>query len=72
MAGHKPFSELAAKMPPERQSRAKARTKEMLAEMLLSDARQFVGITQKEIYDGTCHDASLQANKHQSGWGNRR
>ena len=49
MAGHKPFSELAAKMSPERQARAKARTKEMLAEMLLSEARQFSGMTQKEL-----------------------
>ena len=49
MAGHKPFSELAAKMSPERQARAKVRTKEMLAETLLSEARQFSGMTQKEL-----------------------
>lgn len=49
MAGHKPFSQLVAKMSPEGQSRAKARTESMLKEMLLAEARQFSGMTQKDL-----------------------
>ena len=49
MTGHKPFSDLVAKMPPARQARAKVRTNNMLAEMLLAEARQFSGMTQKEL-----------------------
>jgi transcriptional regulator with XRE-family HTH domain len=49
MAGHRPFRELVEKMSPERQARAKAKTQEMLAEMELAEARQFIGMTQKEL-----------------------
>lgn len=49
MAGHKPFSKLVSQMSSERQSRVRSRTKSMLAEMLLSEARQFSGMTQKEL-----------------------
>ena len=42
------FSELKRKMSPERRARADARTREMMAEMLLSEVRQFVGLTQEE------------------------
>lgn len=49
MAGHRPFSELASKMSPDRQARANAKTKTMLAEMFLAEARQFSGMTQKEV-----------------------
>ncbi|MFZ1934076.1 MAG: XRE family transcriptional regulator [Thermoguttaceae bacterium] len=43
------FRELEAKMPPESLSRAKARAKEMMAEMLLAEVRKAVGLTQEEL-----------------------
>jgi DNA-binding XRE family transcriptional regulator len=43
------FSELEAKMPPEAVARAKARAKEVLAEMLLAEIRKHVGLTQEEL-----------------------
>jgi transcriptional regulator with XRE-family HTH domain len=43
------FSELEAKMTPERRARAKARAKEMMAEMLLAEIRKLVGRTQEEV-----------------------
>lgn len=36
-------------MPPERLARAKARAKEIMAEMLLSEIRHAVGMTQDEV-----------------------
>lgn len=43
------FSELEAKMPPESRARAKARAKELMADMLLSEIRKAVGLTQEEL-----------------------
>lgn len=43
------FRELESAMPPESRARAKARAKEMMAEMLLSEIRQEVGLTQEEV-----------------------
>jgi transcriptional regulator with XRE-family HTH domain len=43
------FKELEAKMRPESLVRAKARAKEMMAEMLLSEIRREVGLTQEEL-----------------------
>lgn len=43
------FTELEARMPPDSLARAKARAKEMMAEMLLSEIRQAVGLTQEEL-----------------------
>jgi DNA-binding XRE family transcriptional regulator len=43
------FRELEAKMPPESRARAKARAKEMMAEMLLAEVRKQVGLTQEEL-----------------------
>jgi DNA-binding Xre family transcriptional regulator len=51
MTGHRPFSELVAKMSPEHQARAQVRTETMLAEMFLAEARQFSGMTQNELAD---------------------
>lgn len=45
----KNFRELEAKMGPERVARVKARTKEMMAEMLLAEIRQGEGLTQEEL-----------------------
>ena len=43
------FKELEAAMRPESLARAKARAKEMMAEMLLSEIRRAVGLTQEEL-----------------------
>lgn len=43
------FHELEAKMPPESLVRAKARAKEMMAEMLLAEIRKSVGLTQEQL-----------------------
>jgi transcriptional regulator with XRE-family HTH domain len=43
------FKELEAKMPPESLARAKARAKEMMAEMLLAEIRKNVGLTQEDL-----------------------
>jgi transcriptional regulator with XRE-family HTH domain len=43
------FQELEAKMPPESLARAKARAKEAMAEMLLSEIRKAVGLTQEQL-----------------------
>ncbi len=43
------FKELEANMRPESLARAKARAKEMMAEMLLSEIRRAVGLTQEEL-----------------------
>lgn len=45
----KKFSELRAKMSPEAQSRAAARTEAMLLEMQLHELRKSFGVTQVEI-----------------------
>ncbi len=45
----KNFRELEKKMGPERAARAKARAREMMAEMLLSEIRQAEGLTQEEL-----------------------
>jgi len=43
------FRELEEKMSPESRARAEARTKEMMAEMLLAEIRKFMGLTQEEL-----------------------
>lgn len=43
------FRELEAKMPRESLVRAKARAKEMMAEMMLAEIRKTVGLTQEEL-----------------------
>jgi DNA-binding XRE family transcriptional regulator len=43
------FKELEAKMRPESRARAQLRAKEMIAEMLLSEIRTAVGLTQEEL-----------------------
>ena len=43
------FQELEAKMPPDSLTRAKVRAKEMMAEMLLSELRRAVGLTQEQL-----------------------
>jgi transcriptional regulator with XRE-family HTH domain len=45
----KNFRELEAKMRPESLARAKARAKEVMAEMLLAEVRKAVGLTQDEV-----------------------
>lgn len=45
----KNFKELEAKMHPDARARAKARAKDMMAEMLLSEIRQAVGLTQEQV-----------------------
>jgi transcriptional regulator with XRE-family HTH domain len=45
----KKFSELEAGMDPKRLARAKARSKEMMAEMLLSEIRKQTGLTQEAL-----------------------
>ncbi len=43
------FSELKARMGPGHRRRAAARTKEMIAELLLAELRGLVGLTQEEV-----------------------
>ncbi len=43
------FSELQARMAPERRAAAKARAREMMAEMLLAEIRRQTGLTQEEL-----------------------
>ncbi|MBS0208593.1 MAG: helix-turn-helix transcriptional regulator [Planctomycetes bacterium] len=45
----KNFRELKDKLPVEVRARAKARAKEMIAEMLLAEIRQSVGLTQEQL-----------------------
>ncbi len=45
----KKFSELQAGMNPKRLERAKARSKEMMAEMLLAEIRKQTGLTQEDV-----------------------
>jgi transcriptional regulator with XRE-family HTH domain len=43
------FAELKARMAPDARVRAEARTKDMIAEMLLTEIRQLVGLTQEDV-----------------------
>jgi transcriptional regulator with XRE-family HTH domain len=43
------FRELEEQMPPEARAWAKARAKEMMAEMLLAEIRKSVGLTQEDL-----------------------
>jgi len=43
------FKELEAHMPPERLARAELKAKEIMADMLLSEIRKQMGLTQKEL-----------------------
>ena len=45
------FEELESKLPPQSLARAKARAREMMAEMLLAEIRKSVGLTQEELAD---------------------
>ena len=45
----KKFSELEAKMSPERLARSAQMAQEMMAEMLLSELRKHVGMTQQQL-----------------------
>jgi DNA-binding XRE family transcriptional regulator len=45
----KKFADLKARMSPDVRGRVEARTKDMIAEMLLTEVRQLVGLTQKEL-----------------------
>jgi transcriptional regulator with XRE-family HTH domain len=45
----KKFAELKARMSPEARARAEARTREMMADMLLGEVRELVGLTQEEL-----------------------
>ena len=45
----KKFSELQADMDPRRLASAKARSKEMMAELLLGEIRKQTGVTQEEL-----------------------
>lgn len=45
----KKFSDLEARMSPERLGRAKGRAREMMAEMLISEIRKEVGLTQEDL-----------------------
>ncbi len=49
MAGHRNINVLREKMGPERVAKAKARAKEMQAEMLLAELRKLEGVTQVEL-----------------------
>lgn len=49
MAGHRSINVLREKLGPERVAKAKARAKEMQAEMLLAELRKLEGITQVEL-----------------------
>jgi len=43
------FKELEEKMSPVTKTRAEAKAKEMMADMLLSEIRKFMGLTQEEL-----------------------
>ena len=45
----KKFADLKARMSPGVRGRVEARTKDMIAEMLLTEVRQLVGLTQEEL-----------------------
>lgn len=47
--GHKKFEELERQMNPESLARAKAKAKEVMAEMLLAEIRKEAGFTQEDI-----------------------
>ena len=49
MAGHKPFSELIAKMPPEAREEIKRGTAQILAEMEMAELRDALKIRQVEL-----------------------
>jgi len=51
MAGHKKFSTLIDKMPPQRRARSDARVIRIRQEMLLAELRKHSGLTQKELAD---------------------
>jgi len=49
MSGHRPFSELTAKLPPVRKERIAARASELRAEMALAELRQARALSQEEL-----------------------
>ena len=49
MSGHHPFKKLRDKMTPEQMAQADTEAQAMMAEMLLSELRKFVGLTQEEL-----------------------
>lgn len=49
--GHHPFQKLRDKMTVDQRAQADAQAREMMAEMLLSEIRKSVGLTQEELAD---------------------
>jgi hypothetical protein len=49
MSGHRPFSELTAKLPAAREERIAARASELRAEMALAEQRQARALSQGEL-----------------------
>ncbi len=49
MAGHKPFSELVAKMSPKAKAEAKRGTAKILAEMELAELREALAVRQSDL-----------------------
>jgi len=49
MAGHRSINVLRGKMGPQRTAKAKAKAREMQAEMLLAELRKLGGVTQVEL-----------------------
>jgi DNA-binding XRE family transcriptional regulator len=49
MTGHHKFEELEKQMGPERLAKARAKAKEMMAEMLLAEIRKEAGFTQEDL-----------------------
>lgn len=49
MTGHHKFEEFEKQMGPERLAKAKAKAKEMMAEMLLAEIRKEAGFTQEDL-----------------------
>ena len=47
--GHKNFEELKKQMSPESLQRAEAKTRELMAEMLLAEIRKEAGFTQEDL-----------------------
>ncbi|MEX2213031.1 MAG: helix-turn-helix transcriptional regulator [Phycisphaeraceae bacterium] len=49
MAGHRPFSELRAKMSPQRRARNKEAARCEMERMLLAEIRELAGMTQADV-----------------------
>ncbi len=49
MSGHRPFSDLTGKFPPERKARVAARAAELKSEMALAELRQARELSQEDL-----------------------